>query len=464
MTVFVVPHSHYDYLWMYPPDEMGAKFSKIIKEALLIMRKHPEYKFIIDSTLAIDYFELHYPDMMEELYQRHEDGNIGFVGGMVVAPDTLLPNGESLVRQILYSDFPCQIAYLIDSFGLTPQLPQILSKAGMKLLIWMRGMNRNLPAEFYYKGLDGSKILTHHLSSGYTYILPHIKSLGKLTLGLKILGVDFGGLRYTINKRCKQTKTNDVLVLAGSDNTRPKSAILKGVGLMKKRCKDINITLLGDFAKKIIPQKHGVFGPHEFNPEFTGTYCGRISLKQKIRSLENLVYIAELIASIEDLYSRRQFKEDIKRILCADFHDGITGTHVDSAYDYLMKRLDRSKRSLMAIMNLCFWSFSKKINTMFGYNVPLLIFNPLGTTRTQVTRAKIPYKYFILYDEDGYRVNYQKDMLVSDDDVYLFIAKNIPPVGYKVYNIVPIEEKNIPIIIKEQYYTEGEKSFEFGQI
>jgi len=49
---------------------MGAKNAKLIKEALLLMRTYPDYKYIIDSAMAVEYFKRHYPGMIGELVQR----------------------------------------------------------------------------------------------------------------------------------------------------------------------------------------------------------------------------------------------------------------------------------------------------------------------------------------------------------------------------------------------------------
>ena len=102
INVFITPHYHYDYLWCDTPDGMGAKTAKIIKHALLLMRKYPDYKYAIDSVMSVEYFRLHYPEMWDELKQRVKEERIELMGGMVVAPDLLMPNGESLVRQVLY--------------------------------------------------------------------------------------------------------------------------------------------------------------------------------------------------------------------------------------------------------------------------------------------------------------------------------------------------------------------------
>jgi alpha-mannosidase len=102
ITVHVTPHSHYDYLWCDTPDGMGAKNARLIKEALLLMRNYPGYKYIIDSAMAVEYFRLHQPGMMNELVRRVAEGRIELMGGMVVAPDTLLSCTPILARDAIF--------------------------------------------------------------------------------------------------------------------------------------------------------------------------------------------------------------------------------------------------------------------------------------------------------------------------------------------------------------------------
>ena len=91
-NVFITPHYHYDYEWCDTPDGMGAKTAKIIKHALLLMRKYPDYKYAIDSVMSVEYFKLHHPDMMDELKQRVKEKRVELMGGMIIAPDTMMPS------------------------------------------------------------------------------------------------------------------------------------------------------------------------------------------------------------------------------------------------------------------------------------------------------------------------------------------------------------------------------------
>ncbi|MHA1273822.1 MAG: glycosyl hydrolase-related protein [Promethearchaeota archaeon] len=505
------PHAHIDYLWCDTADGMGAKTAKIIKHTLLLMRKYPEYKFVIDGVMSIEYFKLHYPKMLDELRQRVKENRIELIGGMIVAPDTLMPNGESLVRQVLYGinyikeNFGIipKIAYLIDSFGQTPQLPQILKKAGFEYFIFWRGANnRLLPSEFYWRAPDGSKILTHWLYRSYTWLVPpftatilppifpfapvpltlnfipqnfkvyeilkkvfppikyFIRFLNRFGMGVEIIGADMtGGLKFTIKRRLERATTNNIFILNGTDNLPPSSNIIDVVRDYQKNSMKFNvkIALPSEFLKTIknSGKKFGIIGPYEFSglpDKFPGTYSNRIRLKQKIRSLENLFYLTELFASLAKIYEDKEYplksiQKAIIRILCCDFHDGICGCCVDAAYNQMLKMLKLSELQLSKIYRHSIQSLINIIDTsdIPKNSIPIIIFNPLSFSRTDIARIHCDFKEGSLkiIDDLGHEIPFQKDNLSESGKDYIFIAKDIPSIGYKLFYIMPTDSKNI---------------------
>src|ERR1039458_9423966 len=84
-----------------------------------------------------------YPDMNAGIAQRIKEGRWEIVGGMWVEPDLNMPDGESLVRQLLVGKRWYKQAYGVDvrigwnpdSFGYTWQLPQIYKKSGVDYFV-----------------------------------------------------------------------------------------------------------------------------------------------------------------------------------------------------------------------------------------------------------------------------------------------------------------------------------------
>ncbi|HME52530.1 MAG TPA: glycoside hydrolase family 38 C-terminal domain-containing protein [Candidatus Lokiarchaeia archaeon] len=502
INVFVTPHSHYDYLWCDTPDRMGAKNARLIKEALLIMRKYPEYKYIIDSAMAVEYFKLNYPELMEELKQRVREQRIELMGGMVVAADTLLAGGECLVRQFLYGtryfkehfNVESRTGFLIDSFSMTPQLPQVLAKSGFRHLVFVRGApKRNLPQEFFWKSFDGSKIFVHWMRINYSYVLPPFTGtilaplypflpipftisiipqtfkvheilkrlfppfkllfqwIASINAGTALIGSDMGGLNFTIMHRAMQATTNNVLLLCGTDNLPPSSNVIDAIEYMRKKSKRYNVKLAlpRDFFASVLNTRtrFGAMGPCEMTgylDKFPGTFSARIGLKQRIRELENEFYVTEVLSMISSVYSGflypgQEISKSIWRVLRCCFHDGIPGCHIDAADDHLMKQLELSSRQLARISNSALFSMERAFDTIkFHENeLPLLIFNPISMSRNDVATIKVSGdpKDFIVKDEQGEPVPSQTSSLASGGNEVVIACADIPPLGYKIYSI-----------------------------
>jgi alpha-mannosidase len=106
---------------------------------------------------------------------------------MWVEADLNLTGGEALFRQLLYGKrfyqdefgLDAKIAWLPDDFGFPASLPQILKKRGIEYFLttklsWSTS-NRFPRHSFWWRGIDGSEVLTHMPPEG-TYnsaALPH---------------------------------------------------------------------------------------------------------------------------------------------------------------------------------------------------------------------------------------------------------------------------------------------------
>ncbi len=92
---------------------------------------------------------------------------------MWVESDTVMPSGESLVRQLAYGQRffeaelgqRCHGVWLPDSFGYSPALPQLITRAGFdwfftQKISWNQ-VNVFPHHTFLWEGIDGSRVFTH---------------------------------------------------------------------------------------------------------------------------------------------------------------------------------------------------------------------------------------------------------------------------------------------------------------
>jgi alpha-mannosidase len=170
-----------------------------------------------------------YPEMNAEIAQRIKEGRWEIVGGMWVEPDLNMPDGESLVRQLLVGKRWYKQAYGVDvrigwnpdSFGYTWQLPQIYKKSGVDYFVTQKmtwNDTNQLPFKlFWWESPDGSKVLAY---------FPH--DYGNLNLSPVRLSADL------VAARTRATGMTDMMDLygIGDHGGGPTRAVLdRGVSL-----------------------------------------------------------------------------------------------------------------------------------------------------------------------------------------------------------------------------------------
>ena len=166
-TLYYIPHTHWEGAVFKTREEYLDMGLPHILQALALLKKYPDYKFTLDQVAYIRPFIERYPERKAEFLKYVREGRLGIVGGMDVMPDDVKPGGELFVRQIQYGKGWCKdvlgvdvtTAWMVDTFGHHPQMPQILKLAGYSSFWFCRGVpSDNMPSEFLWKGIDGSTI------------------------------------------------------------------------------------------------------------------------------------------------------------------------------------------------------------------------------------------------------------------------------------------------------------------
>lgn len=484
-TLFVVPHFHFDVAWIKTHEEYLEIGLSNILDVLNLLEKEPEYRFCLDQVALIQPFWEKFPELQETLKSMVKDGKIELVCGMYSMPDANIPSGEFLVRQFLLGkrfakekfDVDVQCGWMIDSFGHPNQLPQILRKSGFKYYVFGRGAPQQTKTEFHWEGLDGSKILAHWLAG--TYIvgwipspsgeiiskisdeLPYVTRVLLRTQSLRWLPVPVDGGIAKIDGAfqflSQVSSTKNIFFPNGADFTPPQRQIPMIVKEWNKRKKNVKaiISTPSNFFKAVEATKEKVptvLG--EFNPVFQGVYGARIKLKQKNRDAENLLLTAEKFATISSVlgssYPDADLKEATRSLLFNHFHDIICGCGVDEVYEDAMKKFEESIETSNFILKKSLEFITNKIDT-YGKGIPIVVFNPLSWTRTDVAEVDIsfidPYiKEFALEDHTGCPVPFQilrEERYPANSIKHAtikFIAGDVPAIGYKTYFVVPREK------------------------
>src|SRR3954452_3415549 len=173
-TIKAVGNSHIDMAWLWPWTETVEVVRNTFRSVLDLMREYPDFKFTMSSARTYEWMQEKYPDLFAEIEQRVKEGRWEVIGGMWVEPDLNMPDGESLVRQILVGKryfeknfgVDVKIGWNPDSFGYNYQLPQIYKRSGMdyfvtQKLMWAHEFTTFPYKFFWWQAPDGSKLLTY---------------------------------------------------------------------------------------------------------------------------------------------------------------------------------------------------------------------------------------------------------------------------------------------------------------
>src|SRR5580658_6883945 len=126
-TFHMTGNSHIDAAWLWPWTETVDVVKRTFGTALQLMYEYPQYTYTQSAAAYNEWMAQKYPDMNDEIKRRIQEGRWEVVGGMWVEPDLNMPDGESLVRQLLVGKRWYKQAYGVDvkvgwnpdSFGYT---------------------------------------------------------------------------------------------------------------------------------------------------------------------------------------------------------------------------------------------------------------------------------------------------------------------------------------------------------
>src|SRR5580704_551278 len=175
-AVAYVGHAHIDTAWLWPIEETRRKVRRTFSTAVDLIKRNPDFRFAQSFAEYYRYLEDDDPALLDLVKAQVKAGGWAPTGGLWVEPDINMPSGESLVRQALYGQLYFQRAFgvrhtnawLPDTFGFSPALPQILKGAGLTSLFTIKlGWSETNPfphTRFWWEGIDGSRVLVQQFN------------------------------------------------------------------------------------------------------------------------------------------------------------------------------------------------------------------------------------------------------------------------------------------------------------
>lgn len=172
-----IGHTHIDVAWWWTVAQTKEKVVRSFATVLKLMEEYPEYKFMSSQPQLYKFLKQRYPEVYEKVKKRVKEGRWETEGGMWVEADCNVTSGESLVRQFLHGkkffkeefNKDNKVLWLPDVFGYSAALPQIMKKSGIEYFMTTKiawSQFNKLPVDtFNWKGIDGSEIFTHLITT-----------------------------------------------------------------------------------------------------------------------------------------------------------------------------------------------------------------------------------------------------------------------------------------------------------
>jgi alpha-mannosidase len=418
-TYHLTGNSHIDAAWLWPWTETVDVVKRTFGTALQLMYEYPEYTYTQSAAAYNDWIADKYPDMNAEIARRIKEGRWEIVGGMWVEPDLNMPDGESLVRQLLVGKRWYKQAYGVDvrigwnpdSFGYTWQLPQIYKKSGIDYFVTQKMAwcdTNQLPFKFFWwESPDGSKVLTYFPHDYANDNLNPVRLARDFTIAQKqaaelpgimdLYGIgDHGGgpTRAILDEgfHWEQPSAN------GTSHVTPKiefgTAQSYFSALEKQIVADSPVWNYQSIAKgytppPAVPGKVNIptWKSELYFEYHRGVMTTQANHKRNMREAEVEVLNAEKISSIAWLYGSKypaaELTEDWKKVLFNQFHDLAAGSGIGQIYKDAQKDYDVVRWSTNEISSDSLETVAERIDTHSkeSNTIPVIVFNPLGWAR-----------------------------------------------------------------------------------
>ncbi len=463
-TWHLTGNSHIDAAWLWPWTETVDVVKRTFGTALQLMYEYPKYTYTQSAAAYNSWMADKYPDMNAEIKKRIEEGRWEIVGGMWVEPDLNMPDGESLVRQLLVGKRWYKQAYGVDvrigwnpdSFGYTWQLPQIYKKSGVDYFVTQKmtwNDTNQLPFKlFWWESPDGSKVLAY---------FPH--DYANNNLSPMRLAAD------TVQARQRSTGMTEIMDLygIGDHGGGPTRAILdEGFHwadastppkVMPKIQFGIAQTFFSSVEKQIAPEsKEWNYQAMAKGYEPPPAVEGKVSIptwksemyfeyhrgvmttqanhKKNMRDSEEQVLNAEKWASLAWLDGRKypgdELTEDWKKVLFNQFHDLAAGSGIGIIYKDAQKDYDVVRWSTNEISESAQKTIDERVNTA-GSGIPVVVHNPLAWERSGEVAVQVQGPKGGVSATGAQVIDAKTDATTGVSEVRLHVLK-VPALGYKV--------------------------------
>jgi len=351
--VTVTGHTHIDVAWLWRIRETRQKMARSMATALALMEQYPDYQFMYNQGVLLDYLSEDYPELFERLQEQVKGGRFEIEGALWLEPDANITNGESFARHILHGvayheqtfGVTPRIFWLPDTFGYSAALPQMMKLSDVDVFVTHKlswnDTNRMPNETFHWEGIDGSTVAAYFLTTqpytasgfGTTYC-PDLKPT-------HVMG--------TWRRHSQQDLNNELFLVYGHGDGGggPTREMLENIRRMEKGipgCPAIRHEPMRPYFERLLVRMND-------RPDDFPTWVGELYLEyhrgtltsvaknkrnnrlaeQTLRELEVLAVLAQ--QRLGRTYPAEQLHELWRIVLLNQFHDILPGTSIGAVFD-----------------------------------------------------------------------------------------------------------------------------------
>ena len=426
VAVTAVGHGHLDLAWLWPIRETRRKAERTLTYQLAQLDRHPELRYGVSQPQQLAWLEEQSPNLFERVVAAAKDGRIELQGGMWVEPDTNLPSGESLVRQVLYGQRywrekfgrTLDICWLPDVFGYSGNLPQILVKGGMTRFLTIKlswNEHNDFPhRSFIWRGIDGSEVLVH---------MPPEGSYNSSATPL--------ALQMLVDSYPELEATGAALLVYGSGDGGggPGPVHVEQVTRLAQLEGFPPVThgTAGEFFDRLETVRDSLptYSGELYLEKHQGTYTTQAANKRLNRLLEHRLHDVEYLSALAWVegrpYPRDLLDQTWREVLLYQFHDILPGSSIKRVHAESTARYGDLDRALLAEQERITVGDSDDSTDSDGRDTATFV-NTLGTPRrghlrhhgTWLSYDARPFESVLLRPAEAGRVTIDADTLAND--------------------------------------------------
>lgn len=425
ITISAIGHAHIDTGWLWPVKETIRKCARTFTNQLRLMEIYPDYKFGASQPQLYQFTKEYYPEVYQQIKERVKEGRWECQGGMWVEADCNLISGESFVRQIFYGkkfykdEFGVDVknVWLPDVFGYSAAMPQIMKKSRIDYFMtqkisWSQ-FNKFPHHSFWWKGIDGTEILTH--------FLPEDTYNSNLKPSLLI--------KAERNYKDKVV-SNNILSLFGIGNGGggPNQEQIER-GLRSKNiesCPKLVFSKADTFFEKLEKesQEFATWDGELYLELHRGTLTTQAFVKKMNRKLEFKLRNLELLYSLSEIknYPQSEIEELWKTLLINQFHDILPGSSINLVY----QDTHREYSEMLSKIDQLIHQWESK-NAEFDNNS----FTAINTNSSEFTGLlEIPEKF----QNEKSLSDGKNTYLIQKSNKKSYLATTIPALGKVIFS------------------------------